>query len=78
MATTITLRNERFPQGTSVSVYPYGARLDARAPSGQKVAGPASVGADQTLTFTGLPDKTHLSAYALVNGEHRYVSFFTD
>lgn len=70
----VTLRNERFPQGTSVSVYPFGARQLDRSPAAQPVK-TATVGADQKVTFTALPDDTHFVAYAKVGSEHRYVEF---
>jgi hypothetical protein len=72
----VTLKTDRFPQGTNVAVYPVGARQDSRSPAGTSVAS-ATVAADQTLTFTGLADGTNFIAYAQVNGEHRYVGFNT-
>jgi hypothetical protein len=72
----VTLKTDRFPQGTNVGVYPIGARQDSRSPAGTSVA-TATVAADQTLAFTGLADGTNFVAYAQVGSEHRYVTFNT-
>jgi hypothetical protein len=72
----VTLKTDRFPQGTNVAVYPVGARQDSRSPAGSSVAS-ATVAADQTLAFTNLADGANFVAYAQVGGEHRYVTFNT-
>jgi hypothetical protein len=72
----VTLKTDRFPQGTNVAVYPVNARQDSRSPAGASLA-TATVAADGTATFTGLPDDQQLVAYAQVSGEHRYVNMNT-
>lgn len=72
----VTLRTDRYPQGTSVAVYPVNARQDSRSPAGSSLA-TATVAADGSATFTSLPDDQQLVAYAQVSGEHRYVNMNT-
>lgn len=76
----VTLRTDRFPAGTAVSAY---KRLDftpvpivpAGVPSGPVAVSTQVVGADGSLTFTGLADDTKYLAYAQVGGQDRYVQF---
>jgi hypothetical protein len=65
--------SQKFPESTSVAVYPIAAKMPGRAPAGSSITS-ASVTAG-LLTFTGLVLNTKYTAYALVSGEHRYVDF---
>jgi hypothetical protein len=69
---SITLRNDRFPTGTLVNVYPARYRHDGEAPTGDAVTS-ATVAANGDLIITGLDAGTYI-AYAQVAGEHRYVN----
>ncbi|WCB94499.1 hypothetical protein DSM104299_03236 [Baekduia alba] len=71
------LRSDRFPVGTSVGIYPVAQKNPGVAPQGSAVQ-TASVAADGTLTFVGLPDGTAYTAYATVNSVVVYVDFRTD
>lgn len=66
---------DRFPDGTSVSVYRAEAAKDGQGPAGSVVTS-ASV-AGSRVAFSGLADSTRYVAYALVGGEHRYIRFAT-
>lgn len=68
--------SDRFPAGTSVSVYPAQARVDGQRPVGQAITS-AVVSPEGRLTFTGLSRDTRYAAYAQVEGQHRYVAFAT-
>lgn len=71
------LRSDRFPVGTSVGIFPVAQKNPGVAPQGSAVQ-TASVAADGTLTFVGLPDGTAYTAYATVNSVVVYVDFRTD
>lgn len=71
------LRSDRFPVGTSVGIYPVAQKNPGVAPQGSAVQ-TATVAADQSLTFVGLPDGTAYTAYATVNSVVVYVDFRTD
>lgn len=85
MATTHTLScGDRFPDGTTVSVYA-APMMPSGPPSGTPVASgvmttgqaPGWPWPETSVTFTGLQHGSPYHAYALVDGEHRYVSFVT-
>jgi hypothetical protein len=78
---TDTLRSPSFPVGTSVGIFPRAARRDSaswpapQAPDGSAIASAAVDAAGLlTVTHAGITDHVPLVAYALVNGEHRYVN----
>jgi hypothetical protein len=71
-AVTLRLLDDRFPAGTTVTVHPRGAKPPAAQPPGPPGAASlasATVAADGSAAFTGLPDRQYLTAYALVGGE---------
>jgi hypothetical protein len=77
---TLTRLDDRFPAGTSVGVYPRGAKPPAAqnpGPPGAASITTATVAADGSAAFTGLPDFRYLTAYALVGGRHTYVDLST-
>jgi hypothetical protein len=65
------------PAGTVVGVYREWQKLLGRAPSGEQVTS-AVVSDLGTVTFTGLLTGTNYTAYAVVDGAHRYIDFTTD
>jgi hypothetical protein len=79
---SITLQSpQRFPVGTTVAAYKRSnwGQSDlppAGAPQGASDAS-AVVAANGSVALTGLTDAVDYFAYALVGGEHRYVSFST-
>jgi hypothetical protein len=81
MASTFTIAkaSDRFPVGTTVSVYREGQILhgELSAPRGAAALATAIVAAGGSLTFTGLPEGERLIAYALVSGGHRIIRFRT-
>lgn len=76
MTFTLTGTGARFPQGTTVAVYPEAAVRLGQAPSGSSVS-TAVAGAD-SVVLSGLSATTSYAVYALVDGAHRYVRFRTD
>src|SRR4051794_15733979 len=72
---------ERFPVGSAIAIYLVGSERDADSPCGQPV-GAGTVSNDGALALAIHPDQARqpwrdstLVAYALVDGEHRYVRF---
>jgi hypothetical protein len=77
---TLTRLEDRFPAGTVVGIYPRGAKPPGGqppGPPGSASLGSATVAADGSVSFTGLPDYRYLTAYALVGGRHTYVDLST-
>jgi hypothetical protein len=74
MATSYTLPNGPFPQGTTVQVFDALSRRDGAAPAGSQVTS-GSMGASN-LVLTGLTESTSYVAYAQVSGVHTYVYFW--
>lgn len=77
---SVTLKNDRFPAGTSVSAYtrsdfPVVPDPPSGAPSGPVAVSTATVAADGSLVFSGLADDTKYVAYASVSSQDRYVRF---
>jgi hypothetical protein len=74
MATANLSRSDTFPVGTSVGIYPGGAWNPGGAPRAQVIAS-ATVDAAGNLSVTnaGILSGTEYVAYALVNGENRYL-----
>lgn len=68
--------SDRYPVGTSVQAHLSTHRIDGNAPSGSPAA-TVTVAVDSTVTFDGLAEDTLYVAYALVGGQHRYLSFTT-
>lgn len=66
-------REDRFPSGTTVYVYPRAAWRPDTSPSGASVTS-AAVN-DGAAIFTDLDEGGRYVAYAQVGGEHRYVNF---
>jgi hypothetical protein len=66
-----------FPAGTLVTVHRPWEKVLGRAPSGTPVA-TGLVTDNGVLTFTGLIAATSYTAYAVTDGEHRYIDFMTD
>ncbi len=64
---------QRYPAGTTVSVYPRLQRAANGPPSGAAVT--SAVATATSVTFTVLTGGVKYVAYALVGGEHRYVEF---
>lgn len=75
---SVTLRNTRFPAGTSVGAYPRSAWGGVSSPEGAP-SGAAletkTVGSDSSLTFTTLTDGTTYYAWANVGGQDVIVGF---
>jgi hypothetical protein len=79
-AVTLRQLDNIFPAGTTVTVHPRGAKPPAAQPPGPPGAASlasATVAADGSAAFTGLPDRQYLVAYAAVGGRHVYVDFAT-
>jgi hypothetical protein len=74
---SIVLRSDRFPVGTSVGLYPVSQKTPGVAPAAAAVQ-TATVAADGTLTFVGLPDGTPYTTYATVGGVVTYVDARTE
>ncbi|WCB94498.1 lipase [Baekduia alba] len=77
---SVTLKNDRFPAGTSVSAYlrsdlPAMPDPPSGAPSGPVAVSTGLVGADGSLSFSGLADGAKYVAYAQVSGQDRFVQF---
>lgn len=72
---------DRFPVGTSVGAYPQSNWLQSQLPPSGAPQGAATesavVSAAGVASFSALADETRYYAYALVDGQHRYVSFST-
>jgi hypothetical protein len=79
-AATLRQLDNTFPAGTTVTVHPRGAKPPVAQPPGPPGAASlasATVAADGSAAFTGLPDRQLLTAYALVGGRHVYSDFST-
>ena len=81
MPTTFTITScaDKFPVGTTVSVYA-GNTLrtgNAHKPAGVTAITSAVVAANGSLAFSGLPDRTRLVAHAQVAGQDRVIAFTT-
>jgi hypothetical protein len=82
MATaTLSSVADKFPVGTTVTVYPLsnwptGAQPPAGAPIGSSTT-TAVVASAGSLAFTGLTDDTRYVATASVGGTYRYLNFIT-
>lgn len=81
MASRTLAAADRFPAGASVSAYLMSNWLQSQlpaagAPQGASVV-TAVVAASGSVVLGGLAEDTRYLAYALVSGEHRYVSFST-
>jgi hypothetical protein len=75
MPTVTVSRSDLFPPATSVGVYARGSRLSGRVPSGAAIAsGTVSAAGVLTVTDPAILQGVDLVLYALVGGEHRYVS----
>lgn len=76
VAHTLTA-TRRFPQGTTVAVYARSDWSPVYAPSGAPPGSQVTSGVmgASSVTFTGLTEGVAYVAYALVDGEHRYVHF---
>jgi hypothetical protein len=81
MAIATLSRCDLYPVGTEVAAYPrVGAPVDG-SPRGAAFT-TATVAADGSLTFTGLPEPTWpvghyvpFAAYAQIDGQHRWLWF---
>jgi hypothetical protein len=67
----INLRAALFPPSTSVAIHPAAAQKEIGPPTAAAIA--SSAGGLLTVTDAGLVDGAPYVAWALVNGEHRYV-----
>jgi hypothetical protein len=81
MAGTTLNRSDLFPVGTQVAAYKR-VGIPEGSPRGGAPVATATVAADGSLTFTGLEEPSWTigryvphAAYALVNGEHRWLWF---
>lgn len=79
---SLTLKNEqRFPVGTSVGLYPRANWLTWQLPPSGPPLGSATatatVAANGTLSFGGLPDSAEYYVHASVGGAHRYARVST-
>jgi hypothetical protein len=81
MATTFTIASaaDKFPVGTTVSVYPANSVRpgSAHTPAGVAAITSAVVAANGSLAFSGLPDRTPLVAHANVGGVDRVIGINT-
>jgi L-aminopeptidase/D-esterase-like protein len=75
MATVTLNRSDLFPIGTSVGIYPAGARQSGQVPSSAAItSGTVDAAGLLSITNAGILSYTRYVAYALVNGEHRYAA----
>lgn len=74
---SLTLRSDRFPVGTSVGLFPVAQKNAGGAPATTAVQ-TATVAADGSLTFVGLPDSTAYTTYAQVGSAYVYVDARTE
>lgn len=77
---SFTLSTDRFPNGTTVTVYPLSNWPGHQIPpSGDPVGSSTTSGSvtGGSVTFTGLDDDTRYLAHGEVGGVDRYVNFST-
>lgn len=75
MPTVRSLRSDVFPPGTTVSVRPYGSKVDGQAPGGAELAtGMVDSAGVLEITDSDIVSGTRFVLYAAVGGEHRYLN----